>query len=642
MAIVVLTEVRGRHGCDILDPAMAEQTVHLVTADTRVISDVKEAARQWDSAPAIASCDNPDEAGGISNLPESDVVVIDADLAGPALESMLDSFGAPRSIVLGSPGSEGELSRAHARHGSEFLLKDEGGHYALLVASLVRKLLRDEDRDETTRDIIRSSEDRYRSLVEALPDIIYRIDPNGYFTFVNESVRSLGYDPSALIGRHFSTIVYPADLPRVSRKKVLRDFEGHETGPAAAPGLFDERRTADRRTTGLEIRLRRRNDTSEHEEAPMIASLISYGEITATGQYRTDTAKRYFIGTVGIIRDISDRKRSQERLRQLSFAIEQIDTAVCIANGDGVVDYANPSFFRMNGARPEEVHGARLYDLFDGYVQEDQEQELVRALSGTSAWEADRIIWTRSGESKWCWFRIYPVFDLDQQASQYLVFQDDISDRKRRELELAETARSHQDVLRMIHHRVGTTLRTLSEIEPPASVAATSGAAAAGAATAVTVIDRRIHAQILAHELVYESGSFDRLDLARYFRALPDAVLYSMSRRGRLEVELEDCILGLNTALPLVTAASECIATLWPTPDEHLRSIAIALEPGVATTDAALVLRHDAPEAGAVAEIARENSPARIIMESLLSQVDGRLITGAGTCRLTFREEPAR
>lgn len=626
---------------------MAEQTVYIVTADTPVVSDVQEAARQWDLPLAVASFDNPHEAPGLGNLTESDVVVIDADLLGPALESMLASCGAARSIVVGSPGSEAELSRAHARHGSEFLLKDEGGHYAPLVASLVRKLLSDEDRDETTRDIIRSSEDRYRSLVEALPDIVYRIDPNGYFTFVNESVRTLGYEPSALIGQHFSTIVDRTDLPRVSRRKVLRDFQGHATGAEEAPGLFDERRTADRRTTGLEIRLRRRNGNAEHDQTPMIASLISYGEITATGQYRTDTAKRYFIGTVGIIRDVSERKRSQQRLRQLSFAIEQIDTAVCIADGDGMVDYANPSFFRMNGARPEEVHGARLYDLFAGYVQEEQEGELARALSGTRAWEADRIIWTRSGESKWCWLRIYPVFDLDQQASQYLVFQDDISDRKRRELELAETAASHQDVLRMIHHRVGSTLRTLSEVEPPAAAAGSAGA-----------IDRRIHAQILAHELVYESGAFDRLDLSRYFRALPDAVLYRMSRRGRLEVELEDCVLNLNTALPLVTAASECLAALWPPADEHLRTIGIALEAaGVgASADsaegAALVIRYessqDGPEPAGGAqpapglEPAAENSPARIIIESLLSQVDGKLITEPGICRLTFREEPAR
>ncbi|NBB90659.1 MAG: PAS domain S-box protein [Spirochaetes bacterium] len=661
---------------------MAEQTVHLVTADTRVVTDVREAAKQWDLPLAVVPYDNPDEAAGIGNLPESDVILVDADLVGPALEEMLDSCGAAHSIVVGTPGTEGELTQAHAHHRSEFLLKDEGGHYALLVASLVRKLLRDEDRDETTRDIIRSSEERYRSLVEALPDIIYRLDPNGYFTFVNGSVRALGYEPSALIGQHFSTIVDPDDLPRVSRRKVLRDFQGHATGPAAAPGLFDERRTADRRTTGLEIRIRRPKGSRKENETPMIASLISYGEITATGQYRTDTARRYFIGTVGIIRDISERKRSQERLRQLSFAIEQIDTAVCIAGAEGVVDYANPSFFRMNGARPEEVHGARLYDFFAGYVEEAKEGELKSALSATGTWGADRIIRTRSGESKWCWLRVYPVFDLEKQASQYLVFQDDIGDRKRRELELTDTAASHQEVLRMIHHRVGSTLRMLSEIEPSTSAAAAADEEAAGVESADTAIDRRIHAQILAHEIVYESGSFDRLDLARYFRALPDAVLSRMSRRGRLEVELEDCVIGLNTALPLAIAASECIAALWPPPAGHLRTIAIALErpqasgkraegangPAGATPrtagsaeGAALVIRYDLPAAGPKPDTPRPagelqpagklqsagkshgaamDSHARIIIESLLSQVDGELIVEDGIRRLTFREEP--
>jgi hypothetical protein len=41
-------------------------------------------------------------------------------------------------------------------------------------------------------------------------------------------------------------------------------------------------------------------------------------------------------------------------------------------------------------------------------------------------------------------------------------------------------------------------------------------------------------------------------------------------------------------------------------------------------------------------EVAREHSPARIIIESLLSQVDGRLIAESGICRLTFREERVR
>jgi PAS domain S-box-containing protein len=636
---------------------MAEQTVHLVTPDERIALEMQEAATHWDPAPAVVT-------GEMDRLSPADVVVLDADAADTRLEELLEACRAARTVVIGSPGREAELSHAHALYGSEFLLKDEHGHFTLLVPTLVRKLLRDEDRDETTRDIIRSSEERYRNLVEALPDIVYRIDPNGYFTFINGSVRRLGYEPADLIGRHFSTIVDASDLPRVSRRKVLADYRGHATGAAGAPGLFDERRTADRRTAGLEIRLRprgSRNGDGEDEGAearagdahvagdtgaaarpdpaaveaePMVASLIAYGEITATGQYRTDTARRHFVGTVGIIRDITDRKRSQRRLRQLSFAIEHINTAVSITDGFGRVEYANPSFFRMNDIRPELVFGAQLEGLYQGYLEEETPGELAAALTGARVWERDRIVWTRAGESKWCWLRIYPVFDLEQQVSQYLMFQDDVSERKRRELELAETAEAHQDTLRMVHHRVGATLRALGE-----SLDGTAGGPGAQHAGAQRddSLARRLHAQILVHELVYESGVFDRLDLARFFRALPDTVLSRISRRGRLEVGLTEHSVGLNTALPLALAAAECLAAVWPHADAHMQTLTLELE--TAGEVSALRIGQAASGADGAQQtgLPRPGEGARRIIETLLSHVDGELKIEDRSLLLTFR-----
>jgi PAS domain S-box-containing protein len=512
-------------------------------------------------------------------------------------------------VVIASPGGEETLNRAHALHGSEFLLKDPEGHYALLLPTLIRKLLRQEDRDETTRDIIRSSEERYRSLIEALPDIVYKIDPNGYFTFVNASVRKLGYEPEELIGQHFSIIVDEEDLTRVSRRKVLRDFEGYETGAGSAPGLFDERRTGERRTTGLEIRLKRRGLSQSDNRDRIIASLISYGEITATGHYRTEKARRYFTGTVGIIRDVTERKQSQKRLRQLSFAVEQISTALCITDGDGVVDYANPSFFRLNDVRPEDVFGIRASEVFAGYLQEDEEGELARVLRGTRFWEADRIVWTRSGDSVWCWFRVYPLFDVEQQVSQYVLFQEDITDRKQRELVLARSAESHQDVLRMIHHRVSANLAALRTQDADADE-----------------LSRRMRAQILVHEIMHQSGSFDRLDMVRYLEELPPAVLAERSARGRLDVQLEELVLGINAGLPLALATAECLATLWPPPDAHTRTFTAVLEE---EDPAALVVRFEG-------EDPFDGGPNSVI-ETLIAQVDGTFSHEPGEIRLSFR-----
>lgn len=611
------THVRHARARDTLYADMNGYMVHCVTLENRVAVEINSAAEYWDVQLTVGSYAHIDEALEITSPSQTDVAVIDVDLTGDRTEELLEHLRALRSIVVGSPGSEDQLSRAHALNDSEFLLKDEHGSYAILIPTLLRKLLREEDREETVRDIIRSSEERYRNLIDALPDIVYKIDPDGYFTFVNRSVGMLGYEPSELIGRHFTTIIDEAEIERISRRTVLSKYRDHSTGAENAPGLFDERRTGERRTRDLEIRLRKRAEQRREGEKPVIASLTSYGEITATGQYHTSVAQRYFMGTVGIIRNISEQKLSQKRLRQLSFAVEQIDTAVCITDGNGGVDYANPSFFRMNGVRPEDAFESQVFELLDGYVQEERPGELKEALSGTRMWEADRILWTRTGDSRWCWLRVYPLFDLEQQMSQYVLFQEDIGERKQRELELSRSFEFHQEVLRVIHHRVGANLKTMFRGEAKKDE-----------------LERRITAQVYAHELMQQSGNFDCLDLAQYLRGFPDAVSGAALPRVRVRLTFSELELGINVALPLALAGAECLAVLRPDPGARTETFTIELEEHEERDKKTLRIRH--PGTDPFAEKSSLSGP-QVVVETLLAQIDGELHHDPGVIGLSFR-----
>jgi PAS domain S-box-containing protein len=54
------------------------------------------------------------------------------------------------------------------------------------------------------------SEIRYKQLIESVQDIIYKISPDGYFTFVNPTIEQrLGYLESEIVGRHFTELVHP-------------------------------------------------------------------------------------------------------------------------------------------------------------------------------------------------------------------------------------------------------------------------------------------------------------------------------------------------------------------------------------------------------------------------------------------------
>jgi PAS domain S-box-containing protein len=71
------------------------------------------------------------------------------------------------------------------------------------------------------------SEERYRSLVETINEAVYETDENGIVSYVSPSGGGLrGYDPSDIVGRHFTEFVYQEDLTN-----LLKMYERIMTGP---------------------------------------------------------------------------------------------------------------------------------------------------------------------------------------------------------------------------------------------------------------------------------------------------------------------------------------------------------------------------------------------------------------------------
>jgi PAS domain S-box-containing protein len=216
---------------------------------------------------------------------------------------------------------------------------------------------------------LRISENRFRSLVKTIPDIVYRIDPQGRFTFINEAIERLGYMPEDLLGEHFSKIISPSDAQRVDRRKVLKGYKGKKTGDRGSPKLFDEQRTGDRRTVGLEICLVARNQASiEPGYIEPLSSEYLIMEVNSSGMWEINpnADNRDFLGTVGVIRDISERKQMEkdlaEREAQMRTIFDYASAGIVVIDPENhlIVD-ANPTAVKMIGMDREEVLGSTCH-----------------------------------------------------------------------------------------------------------------------------------------------------------------------------------------------------------------------------------------------------------------------------------------
>lgn len=161
--------------------------------------------------------------------------------------------------------------------------------------------------EETRNELERS----YGAFVENSPDVIYLLDPEGYIQFVGGPCESfLGFTREELKGKHFTSLVWGADA-------------------AEAEWHFNERRTGDRSTKGFELRL----ITKEGGRKPVDIKNPPV-ELHAVGIYNKPASakERKFLGTFGLVRDITRRKQAEEQLVTASRELQ--DTRDMLAQAE--------------------------------------------------------------------------------------------------------------------------------------------------------------------------------------------------------------------------------------------------------------------------------------------------------------------
>ena len=241
----------------------------------------------------------------MTSLPGRDwsVILIDSDTLPGDASAFTDTLRRQvpyAAFLLQSSGSDAAAALQALHIGADYFLAKQSPAFLTELLFCVKEALDKRD----LRLAADHTETRYRQLISSLGDAFYELDAEGRFLRANAVLASLlGYRPGELIGLPYSALLPHPDDDRARFR-------------------LNERRSGPRATTGFPLTLLGKRAADDR-------NIVITAEITARGMY--DPAQR-FLGTIGIIRDISERTKLQAMIRTLQDQLQHTTELQTLTN----------------------------------------------------------------------------------------------------------------------------------------------------------------------------------------------------------------------------------------------------------------------------------------------------------------------
>jgi PAS domain S-box-containing protein len=259
-----------------------------------------------------------------------------------------------------------------------------------------------------SQDALRASEDRLRILFESAPDGIYLGDMAGNFVDANKAAEELaGYSKDELVGKNVS------ELGLLPPEQVARAFARLEKITAGEPVGPEEFRI-------------KRKDGGE------VSVEISTFPVTIQGQKLS----------LGIARDITERKRALEALRQSDRKFRTIfETAanlITSVNNEGILLECNSKMEEVMGYEKEEVIGQSMAKIIHPDYIEKAQSVLKEVVSAGFARNKEYKMIRKDGSEIDVSVNSTALKDENGEFVRTLCIIDDITERKQAEQKVLE------------------------------------------------------------------------------------------------------------------------------------------------------------------------------------------------------------
>jgi len=327
----------------------------------------------------------------------------------------------------------------------EVQMKKKDG--SVLWASVYASLSKDQEgkvvgiegivRDITKRIIaqeeLRESKERFRNLTETTSDWIWEVDIDGRYTYVSPKIYDiLGYKQEEIIGKTPFDLMPPDEVDRVSR-------------------IFNNIVATQQPVNCLE------NINLHKDGHPVVLETSGVPIFDSDGS---------FSGYRGVDRDITERKKNEETLRQSEeryrVLAENNKVGIWQTTLDGRTLYINPAMCQMlEVENPEEVYGKPYCSFFNVESRKIIKQEATKREKRLSSTYEVKLQ-GKNGTEREVMVTGAPIFLSEDKIHSSIATFTDITNLKKIEKELMK---AHEELEHKVYERTVDLEKALEELK---------------------------------------------------------------------------------------------------------------------------------------------------------------------------------
>jgi PAS domain S-box-containing protein len=255
--------------------------------------------------------------------------------------------------------------------------------------------------------IIKESEEKYRTLMENMNEVVMLVDNDDRVLFVNKKFTELlGYSLEEIIGK----IGYEVLLENESQEFIVAANNDRKSGVSGQ----------------YEIRFKKKGG--------------GFVDFLVSGAPMLD-AEGNVVGSIGTMMDISDRKAAEEMLKESQHLFQTLTQSSPVGifrtDASGYTTYVNPKWCEFSGLEAERALGYGWLDAVHPLDRESLKEGWGIQLVSDNSIETEYRFLKPDGEITWVIGRSVPE-KVDGKINGYIGTLTDITSRKEAEMELLE------------------------------------------------------------------------------------------------------------------------------------------------------------------------------------------------------------